>query len=297
MQQFTIRDIENLTGIKAHTLRIWEQRYQFFTPQRKASQHRFYDNDDLKSLLRISFLYNNGWKVSRIASLTQEDIIRQVSEAKVADDNVFVYVSSLIEAALDFDAVVFKKILNDVTEKIGFEKTIVEVCYPYLKKIGLLWSTNHVIPAQEHFSSYIIQNYIIAETDKLAALNKKPEIMLLCPEGEFHELPLLFINYMMKKNNWAPLYLGANITRKEMLELTSIKSIEYIYLHLITNFTGMHADDYLDSICRSFPDKKIVASGDGIRHLEKTHSNLQILHGDEQMYNFINRTTLAGRNF
>ncbi|MGZ5191727.1 MAG: MerR family transcriptional regulator [Flavisolibacter sp.] len=291
MQQFTIRDIENLTGIKAHTLRIWEQRYEFFTPQRKESKHRFYDNEDLKKLLRISFLYNNGWKVSRIASLSHEEISKQVAEAKVADDNMFVHVSKLISAAVDFDADVFKKVLKELIDTIGFEKTVLEVCYPYLKKIGLLWSTNRVIPAQEHFSSYIIQNCIIAETEKLAPLNKKPELLLLCPKGEFHELPLLFINYMMKKNNWSTLYLGSNISKNEILEIASIKNIDYIYLHLITNFTGMHAEDYMETICSTFPDKKIIASGDGVKNLEKSLENLQILNSDLQMYNFIQRTT------
>jgi DNA-binding transcriptional MerR regulator len=291
MQQFTIRDIENLTGIKAHTLRIWEQRYEFFTPQRKESKHRFYDNEDLKKLLRISFLYNNGWKVSKIASLSQDEITRQVNEAKVTDENTFVYISKLIEAAVDFDGSVFKGVLNDLIKAIGFEKTIIEVCYPYLRKIGLLWSTNRVIPAQEHFSSYLIQNCIIAETEKLPALNKKPELILLCPQGEFHELPLLFINYLMKKNNWSALYLGSNISKDEILALTSIKGIQFIYLHLITNFTGMHVDEYMETICTGFPDKKIIASGDAMKNLERSFVNLQTLNSDQEIYNFIQRST------
>ena len=291
MQQFTIRDIENLTGIKAHTLRIWEQRYEFFTPQRKESKHRFYDNEDLKKLLRISFLYNNGWKVSRIASLSQEEIITQVTEAKVTDDNTFVHVSKLITSALDFNSEDFKGLIKDLIKRLGFEKTIVEVCYPYLRKIGLLWSTNRVIPAQEHFSSYIIQNFIIAETEKLPLLHKKPEIILLCPNGEFHELPLLFIHYMLKKNNWSVIYVGANISKNEIVALTSISSIDYIYLHLITNFTGMQADDYMETICNAFPDKKIIASGDGINKLERSFTNLQTLNTEQQICNFIQRTT------
>lgn len=292
MQQFTIRDIENLTGIKAHTLRIWEQRYEFFTPQRKESKHRFYDNEDLKKLLRISFLYNNGWKVSKIASLTQEEISRQVADARVTDENTVVHISKLIEAAVDFDGFVFKGILNDLIQGIGFDKTIIEVCYPYLRKIGLLWSTNRVIPAQEHFSSYIIQNAIISETERLPIVVKKPEIILLCPNGEFHELPLLFINYLMKKYNWSVIYLGANISKSELLALTTIKEIEYIYLHLITNFTGMHADEYMQSICSAFPDKKIIASGEGIKNPESSFGNLQTLNTDEQILNFIRRSTI-----
>jgi MerR family transcriptional regulator, light-induced transcriptional regulator len=240
--------------------------------------------------LRISFLYNNGWKVSKIASLTHEEISRQVTTARVTDENTFVHVSKLIEAAVDFDGDRFKEILNDLINTIGFEKAIMEVAYPYLRKIGLLWSTNRVIPAQEHFSSYIIQNYIIAETEKLPLPNKEPEMMLLCPTGEFHELPLLYINYLMKKNKWSVLYLGSNISINEINELSSLKHIEHIYLHLITNFTGMHADEYIESICSSFPDKKIIASGDGFRNLERSFMNLQTLNTDQQIHNFIHRT-------
>jgi DNA-binding transcriptional MerR regulator len=286
MQQFTIRDIENLTGIKAHTLRIWEQRYQFFKPQRKESQHRFYDNEDLKALLRISFLYHSGWKVSRIASLSAEAILREVRETKVADEFTSQFVSRLIEAALDFDTIAFNEVLDEVESRIGFEKTIFELCYPYLQKIGLLWSTNRVIPAQEHFSSYIIQNRIIAAIEKLPPIKKAPEIVLVCPHGEFHELPLLFINYVLKKGNQSTLYLGTNIKSDDLSELESLPGFKYLFLHLITNFTGLTADDYFEQLCKRFPSKKIVASGEGTKNVQKSFANLQLLKNHDEIREF-----------
>src|SRR6478672_6586541 len=215
MQVFTIRDIENLTGIKAHTLRIWEQRYDLFTPRRKESQHRIYDNEDLKQLLRISFLYHSGWKVSKIAALSEGQITGLVNEATIGNINYRVFINQLIEAAIDFDEKRFITVVNQVTEKIGFEKCVVDLCYPFLVKIGLLWSTNNVIPAQEHFTSYIIQNKIIVETEKLEMGNTTPSIVLMSPKGEFHELPLLFINYLLKKSGWGTVYLGSNIQTDE----------------------------------------------------------------------------------
>src|SRR4051812_33881111 len=118
MQTFTIRDIENLTGIKAHTLRIWEQRYSFFTPKRKDSQHRIYDNEDLKQLLRIAFLYHNGWKVSRIATLSPEQVAGIVRESAIGNENHALFISQLMEAAIDFDEYSFITILNSLFEKI-----------------------------------------------------------------------------------------------------------------------------------------------------------------------------------
>jgi len=178
MQFFTIRDIENLLGIKAHTLRTWEQRYNLFVPKRKESQRRIYDNEDLKHLLRISFLYHNGWKISKIASLSREKIADEIQIAELNTKDHKSFVLKMTEAAIDFDELKFVNVINDITQKIGFEKCIAEVCYPYLQRIGLLWITNNVIPAQEHFSSYIIQNRIIAETEKLALSEKEPNLIL-----------------------------------------------------------------------------------------------------------------------
>lgn len=291
MQSFTIRDIENLTGIKAHTIRIWEQRYHFFTPKRKESQHRFYDNEDLKMMLRIAYLYHNGWKVSKIAALSQEQITELVRNAKVSAGDYTLFINKLIEAALDFDEPAFIDIINDVINKEGFEKCIVEVCYPYLLKLGLLWSTNNIIPAQEHFSSYIIQNRIIAETDKLQARQTNPEIMLICPEGEFHELPLLFINYLMRKKGWSTIYLGTNVKINEVAEVASLPHVKYLYIHLITNFTGFELDDYFEHLCRTFSDKKIYASGEGLKLMQRCFTNLSLLLSDKAIYDFINRTS------
>jgi DNA-binding transcriptional MerR regulator len=287
MQVFTIRDIENLTGIKAHTLRIWEQRYDLFTPRRKESQHRIYDNEDLKQLLRISFLYHSGWKVSKIAALSDSQITGLVNEATVGNMNYRVFINQLIEAALDFDEKRFITVVNQVTEKIGFEKCVVDLCYPFLVKIGLLWSTNNVIPAQEHFTSYIIQNKIIVETEKLEMGNTRPSIVLMSPKGEFHELPLLFINYLLKKSGWGTVYLGSNIQTDEAFEVVNRPGINYLYIHTLTNFTGLDIDDYFESVCKRFQDKKIITSGEGIQKVQRSFVNLTVLKNDAQIYEFI----------
>ena len=253
MQNFTIRDIENLTGIKAHTLRIWEQRYRFLTPKRKESLHRFYDNEDLKNMLRISFLYHRGWKVSKIAALTPEEIVLKVQETAPGPPGAGHWVTQLIEAALDFNEPAFVAVLQEATAAMGFEQCILQVAYPYLHKLGLLWSTSNIIPAQEHFSSYIIQNRIIAEMEKIDAGAAAPEIILLCPQGEYHELPLLFINYLLRSHGWATLYLGTNVRKNELEQLSGLPSLRYVYLHLITNFTGLFVDEYLEEVCRIFP--------------------------------------------
>jgi MerR family transcriptional regulator, light-induced transcriptional regulator len=286
MQEFTIRDIENLTGIKAHTLRIWEQRYNFFTPKRKESLHRVYNNDDLKHMLRIALLYHNGWKVSKIAALQPSAIEDEVKNILPGNNDFNFYINSLFEAALDFNEFNFTAALNHTIGSIGFEDCIVKVCYPYLVKLGHLWSTNNVIPAQEHFSSYLIQNRIISETEKLERVDGEPEIILLCPKGEYHELPLLFINYMLRKNGWVTIYLGSNITLSELEEVVLTTGIQKIYLHLITNFTGLNLDEYLESICKKFNHSQVFLSGEGFTFLQRQFTNVKHLKTEKEIYHF-----------
>ena len=269
MQFFTIRDIENLSGIKAHTLRIWEQRYDLFVPKRKQSQHRIYDNEDLKQLLKIAYLYHNGWKISKIASLSQTQIAEEIQNAELNTADYKSSILKMIEAAIDFDEVKFVNIVDEITKKAGFAKCMTEVCYPYLQRIGLLWMTNNVIPAQEHFSSYIIQNRIIAETEKLPLPDKEPNLILFAPRGEYHELPLLFINYLLRKNGCGVIYLGANITKEVLKQFMVNAKIKYLFLHLITNFTGWDADGYFEDLRKSFPGKTIVATGAAIHQMQR----------------------------
>jgi len=285
MQSFTIKDVENLTGIKAHTLRIWEQRYGFLVPKRKESLHRIYDNEDLKTILRIAFLYHSGWKISKIAALSPEAVLEEVNRHAPGSSDY--YINRLLEAAIDFNEYEFISAINEASAAGSFEKCMTDVCYPYLKKLGLLWSTNRIIPAQEHFSSYIIQNRIIYETEKLPPVSDPPQVLLTAPRGEFHELPLLFINYLLRKRGRSTLYMGPNSEQADIRQLGALPTVQSIYLHLVTNFTGLLVDDYLEEMCRLFPGKRILASGEGIKSVQRTFTNLTLLRSDHSIYEFI----------
>ncbi|MBD0289107.1 MAG: MerR family transcriptional regulator, partial [Flavisolibacter sp.] len=290
MHYFTIRDIENLCGIKAHTLRIWEQRYTFFSPQRKSSKHRIYDNEDLKQLLRISFLYHNGWKISRIAALSPEEILNEVQKLSLKPVNKETYVLQLLESALEFDEPAFIQLLDKLIEQLGFETCITEICYPYLQRIGQLWVTDHVVPAQEHFSSYLIQHKIIAETDKLPpATSESDTILLFTPQDEHHELPLLYIHYLLRKNGWQTIYMGANVRIAQIKQIVGEKEVQFLFLHLITNLTKVSIDDYVEDVCTSFREQTIVASGSSIFSLQRHFLNLILLRSDKEIINFIER--------
>lgn len=292
MQQFTIKDVENLLGIKAHTLRIWEQRYSFFAPKRKTSSHRFYDNDDLKLLLRVAFLYHLGWKISRIAALSQEELQAEVVRVPINGDTYTHFVVHMISCALDFNEAAFTGLVEQVISTIGFERTIEEVCYPFLQRVGLLWMTNHLVPAQEHFSSYLIQNKIIAATEKLPIPTKSTELVLFAPKGEFHELPLLYLHYLLRKNGWSVLFLGKDVGLDVLQQCTTLQSsIRYLFLHLLTNLMQMDAETYLEALVRLFPDKKIIASGIAVHGVQRRFVNVTLLSSDTAIRQFVTSKT------
>lgn len=291
MNQFTIKDIENLCGIKAHTLRIWEQRYNLFVAKRKESLHRIYDNDDLKELLRIAFLYHNGHKISKIACLSKEEIDSLVQRSCSRDENNGVFVHQLLEAAVDFDKEKFEKILNCVAMRIGLEKCIADVFYPLLHRIGLLWMTNNVIPAQEHFTSHIIRKKIILAVDGLEPVQHTDNnVLIFAPEGEHHEIPLLTANYFFKKNNCATVYFGANVSMESVKYYCNYHQVSRFYCHVITHLDNCSLENTLIKLCREFPDKEVVVSGPAIKCTEPLPGNLIVLRSLNELINFAKST-------
>lgn len=200
MHQFSIRDIENLSGIKAHTLRAWEQRYAICKTERHDGQHRVYNNDELKTWLRITLLYNQGHRISVIAAMKEEEQQNLIREEESADEADQVFIHRLTEASLDFNKDLFEKVLHSVILRNGLEYCIRNIIYPYLQRIGMLWLTNHALPAQEHFASHIIRKKLLVATDGLDATSlQRPRILLFAPAGEYHEIPLLTANYFFRK--------------------------------------------------------------------------------------------------
>lgn len=283
MNQFTIRDIENLCGIKAHTLRIWEQRYNLCVARRKESLHRVYDNDDLKELLRISYLYHNGHKISRIAALSREEIHDLVQRSCLGENNYALYIHQLTEAGMDFDKEKFEKIVNTVALRLGLEKSISEVLFPFLERIGLLWMTNNVIPAQEHFVSHIIRKKIILAIDGIEITDKSRNMLLFAPEGEHHEIPLLAINYLFRKNNNYTTYLGVNVKRECIDDYLSTHAVDRLYVHILTHIDNCALESFVCALCSDYPDKQVIVSGPAIKCVCTPPSNLTVVSSLEDM--------------
>lgn len=212
MGKYSIKDLEKLSRIKAHTIRIWEKRYNLISPQRSDTNIRSYGDNEVKRLLNVSILNNNGVKISHIADFTDTQIKEKVKDILISSGEFENHVQYLIGAMMNLDEEKFIAEFNSFTELFGFEKTMLQIIYPLLDRIGVLWLTDHITPAHEHFISNLIRQKLLAEINKIPSPTKKDDIWVLyLPEHESHELALLFAYYFLKNNGKTVFYLGQNV--------------------------------------------------------------------------------------
>lgn len=270
MNIFTIRDIENLSGIKAHTIRIWEQRYSFLKPKRTGTNIRYYNNEELKTILNIALLNKYGFKISHINKMKPEDVLAKILELNTAEAQQERTITELIQRMIDLDMTGFDEILNRNILHKGIERTIVQLIYPFLEKIGILWQTGNIYPAHEHLVSNIIRQKLVAGIENTRAIIPADKSFLLfLPEGEHHELGLLFVSYLLKNRGAETIYLGANVPLKDVLFITGIKNPDYIYIHLTSVSSGFNFDRFLAMLSLQIRDTKIVISGPVIHTYNK----------------------------
>jgi DNA-binding transcriptional MerR regulator len=219
---FSIKDLENLTGIKAHTIRIWEKRYNLLSPNRSDTNIRNYSLLSFQKLLNISFLNNNGFKISKIAELDEEQIpikVREIaSRAKVEDHAI----NALKMAMINFDQVLFYSTYNNLLENKTFSEIFYSVFLPLLNEIGLLWQTNTITPAHEHFLTVHMKQKILLNTERLQLLEPKPvskTFVLYLPDNEIHDIGLLFINYQLRGKGYHTIFLGESVPMESLTDL------------------------------------------------------------------------------
>lgn len=268
MNTFTIKDIEGFIGIKAHTIRIWEQRYNFFKAKRKDTNHRIYDGEDLKILLRIAYLYHNGIKISKIAGMSetrQNELTIEIAQ----NSHTLYHIHELIDATINYDQQHFENALLEQLTKTGIEHTITNVVYPFLERIGILWLTNNVIPAQEHFASNIIKTKLIAAIDALNMNYQSPDhFLLFLPEGEFHEIPLLYVYYLLKKNGKLVTYFGPNVPLEDLDNFISKKNVTHLYTHILTQSLPFDLCEVCLILSKRYPGLPILISGPQAKSLQ-----------------------------
>ncbi|MCW3106998.1 MAG: MerR family transcriptional regulator [Segetibacter sp.] len=262
MNAFTIKDVENLSGIKAHTIRIWEQRYNFLKPQRTGTNIRYYSNEELKAILNIALLNKYGFKISHINKMDLAEINHKLVSLSHKYAQQEWIVNQLISYMIDLDLDLFEELLNKEIEAKGVEKIINEVIFPFLEKIGILWLTNNINPAQEHLVTNIIRQKLLVGIETSVSQIKSEKIALLfLPEGEFHELGLLYVYYLLKNRGVKVLYLGADVPLSDVDFIVKAKKPDYLYTHLTSLATNFNIERFLNNVHSKIKDIPFLISG------------------------------------
>jgi MerR family transcriptional regulator, light-induced transcriptional regulator len=243
MSKYKIRELELLSGIKAHTIRMWEKRYGILKPERTDTQIRTYDDEDLTSLLNISILNQHGVKISKIAKLTPSELQEEVKKLSIDEQQESAVISLLVNALLDLDEDMFNRVVDSLIRKEGLTATYFNYFLPFLERMGNMWLVGTISPAHEHFVSNLIRSKLIMETSKLnAPSSDKCYVIFALPE-EYHDISLLFYNYMLRRNGMNTIYLGQNLPLEALQEVTRVKKIDGIVSSIVSPLSSDVANE------------------------------------------------------
>ncbi|PRX53218.1 B12 binding protein [Flagellimonas meridianipacifica] len=258
-KSFSIRDMENLSGIKAHTIRIWEKRYNLFTPERTSTNIRYYSLQSLQKLLNVTLLYNNGYKISKIAKLDESHIPIIVREIVANNSEKNHAINAFKLAMINFDQTLFLNTYSSLLSERSFRDIFNEVFIPLLNELGLLWQTDTISPSHEHFITHLIKQKIYINTEKLQLVEpiKKDKVFaLFLPENEIHEIGLLYLNYEITLRGYKSIYLGQTMPIESLVDLLKY----YDNIHFVSYFTVSPTKDDLDTYFEKF-SKTLNLSG------------------------------------
>lgn len=299
MNKFSIKDIETITGIKSHTIRVWEQRYNLLQTKRTDTNIRYYDDDDLRFLLNVSILNDSGIKISEIVKMSSDEIAQKVESLSEVENNYTCHIQSLVKYSLELNEEEFKKAFNQAVKKIGFEQTMIQVTYPFLKKIGIMWQTGMINPAQEHFATNLIKQKII-----VAIFSVKPfeiegvkKFLLFLPENEYHEIALLFAYYMIKLHGHKVLYLGQSLSLNYVREVIDSYHPDYIFSILTNSMNHSEINESVRSFVKSFPNQTILLAGNALKdHKLDDLANVINLQDVADLLSFLNQVDMTYAN-
>lgn len=264
MGKYSIKDLEHLSGIKAHTLRIWEQRYSFIKPKRTETNIRFYDDHDLKLVLNIALLKEAGFKISKIAEMDEERMNEEVLSLTEKNLRYPEQIHALTLAMVDFNEDRFEKIMATNILQLGFESTMLNIVYPFLSKIGVMWQTGSINPAQEHFITNLIRQKLIVAIDGQfhTVAEAAQKFMLFLPEGEWHEISLLFSSFLIQSRGNKVVYLGQSLPFSDLLAVYNVHKPQYMLTILTTKPDSyQNAEEYIAKLSNAFPETTILLSG------------------------------------
>lgn len=253
--------METLSGVKAHTIRIWEKRYGLLTPERSTTNIRYYSDEELKKLLNVSILVKHGFKISKVSHYDLNTIQKEVLKLNSGSSKNELLLDQLMVCIVNFEDMRFEEILDEEIEKTGFESIMLKVVYPLFEKIGVLWQTGAIFPAQEHFVSNLIRHRLILEASKYDNSKSSKTILFYLKEEEQHELGLLFYNFVALQSGYRTIYLGQNIPFNDLVRLADVKNVDYIFTSFINALSKVDLETYLKRIDEQVQKKRVFISG------------------------------------
>lgn len=248
--RYSIKDLEQLSGIKAHTIRAWEQRHKLITPKRTSTNIRFYSDDDLRVILNVSILLEHDWKIGQIAKLTPEEIAKSALEADPYEGNYAFELNELKLSTLNFDIERFETIMSTCIDKHGIHDTFQKVIGDYIQELGKLWLSGSVSISQEHFMSSMIRQKLYSALDELKAVDNGKTFALFLPANELHEIGLLYLAYVLKERGDRVFYLGQSLPKEYLTDLLDNQNVDA----LISVFTTNPDVEYLPEYLRDLDD-------------------------------------------
>lgn len=262
MSSYTIKDLEQISGIKAHTIRIWEQRYQFLQPQRTETNIRSYSGEELKVILNVSLLNKYGFKISHIDKMSAAEMEEKILGLNQLDAEKERVVNALIKDMVSLDMISFERQLDNYIANKGIEKTITEIIFSFLERVGVLWITNHINPAQEHLASNLIRQKLFYGIEKLPKMNPSGKLVVLfMPEGEYHEIGLLFVHFLLKSKGYNVDYLGTNVPLVDLKYLTEYKKVDYLYAHITAPIKGFKMNKFMEQLSQINTKIPVILTG------------------------------------
>ena len=263
MAVYSINDIEKLCGIKAHTIRIWEKRYDIISPRRTETNIRYYLDEDLQKILNISLLNRNNYKISKIAKMTDSEMKRIVSDLSDVSIDTEDNLDSLMFAMLELDEYKFNKILDHNISSKGFEDTMNDVVYPLMEKLSMMWIAGSIKGVHENFVANIIKRKTIVAIDLKSKENapKAKRFLIYLPKNESHELSLLFLHFLLKDMGLNVINLGSDVPLIDVLEGQKIFKADYVFTMFNDSFSQEPLQPYLNEISKHLSGCQILISG------------------------------------
>jgi DNA-binding transcriptional MerR regulator len=259
---YSIKDLEIISGVKAHTIRIWEKRYGLLVPSRTDTNIRYYSDADLRRILNVSLLVNHGFKISKVARFDdtkiKDSVIGVYSSTKSEDD----YVERLILYMLNFDNIGFYNFAREIISKMGFADALVKVFYAMFERIGAYWQVGSIFPAQEHYVSNLLRQIMCSEIDKIDInQHNGSTVLFFLREDELHEIGLLFYYYLARKMGYNVIYLGQMVPFEDLAQAQNHVKIDYIFTSFVNAINKEELEEYLVKLKQTFQQQKVFITG------------------------------------